>query len=214
MTGFAVAGKAQGPQIVFDSFFGDDYIVSPDTAACFNDPLNYNIILQNIGSSPYTGNVTVMMQTPLGVFIVDSLTVTAFGPGAMDSLYVVDSVSAARFGGGTNIIVIWPEVIGYPAADTVRDTIVVLCPSHADDALAQGHITAYPNPSLDGRFFLQTRGLVTRNTPLEVYDAAGRIVWRSASWSDEINLYLQPKGVYLLRAYPPNAEPVTVKLVR
>jgi hypothetical protein len=56
----------------------------------------------------------------------------------------------------------------------------------------------YPNPSDDGRFVLSLDQPV-RSLSVEVFDAAGRCVWRHATSGKETEILLKSAGVYVLK---------------
>jgi hypothetical protein len=192
----------------------DDLVVTPDTAACHTDQMFITATVFKTGLDSLPISFNLMMKTPLGTFLLDS---SAVGGPAGDSttLTLVDSFGAARFGGGVNIIVIWPETGFFPPADSVRDTLFVICGSTSADPFGETvNITAYPNPSESGHFFLQHQGAPLHNATLEVRDVAGRLVLRHETFREEIDLSPMPAGVYHLTVWDRQKAPIHLQLVR
>jgi hypothetical protein len=76
-------------------------------------------------------------------------------------------------------------------------------------------VEVWPNPSADGRF--NVRILTPQPVSLVVFDAVGRVVWRSTATAGTevvVDLSHQPAGVYSLQVQGPDGQTKTNRLIR
>lgn len=194
----------------------DDMVIQPDTAACFDDPFT---VTANVAFAPgTTDSITVpfsiKMRTPLGIFTLDSAVAIGGPAGDSVSLSIPSTYSAARFGGGVNIIVVWPETGFFPPMDSIRDTVVILCGMGIEVGSTSSGLVAFPNPSLDGHFQLSSHSPISRSAEIWVHDAAGRLVAHHPQFTQEVDLSKEAHGVYHLTVLDRQRPPIHLKLVR
>jgi len=147
--------------------------------------------LQGAGSSDYLRD---LLPTADGGFVgAGFLHALPPDPGTHDGwLFKVDSAGYLQAGGAP---------------------VTVQCrPTGVKDEAVTDELEVWPNPSVDGRFYLR----VSLNAGLQVLDALGRLVWKGQAPAGEatVDLAAQPPGIYMLRITEQSGHIQTHRLLR
>lgn len=170
-----------------------------------SDMITYNLRLENVGGSAATGLVDIIfdynqngpqnvlslvIDLESGEFIDTSVTDVVLPPG-----------QDARYGGGGNIIVIWPKAepdMMASAPDTAQTGIYIDTYVDSQDRIElESRLDLYPNPA-DQNLNIRYHKLNSVIEHIKVMDLTGRVHLYSEEALKEINLASLPSGLYLI----------------
>jgi hypothetical protein len=182
------------------------FILSYDTATfiqptsvSFGDTVTYTLDVTNNSSTDFFGAVSFFRRVGNGqadLIFTESFsdTIAAF---ASKPFVLTDTVSALRFGGGINAVVVWPTAPGVVTLDTAYGHLevkVVGIPEEMQDAY---RMVVFPNPTAGSvRFQAEWSPLRARETVL--MDQQGRRLRTENGLPGEMDLSGLPAGVYFL----------------
>jgi archaellum component FlaG (FlaF/FlaG flagellin family) len=168
--------------------------------------LTFTVKLVNLGNTPYSGFIQLFAAYNGGTNIypweyanIDSLMPILVGDTFSFDLHQ-DIVASDRYGGGDNIILIWPNTgNGAQTLDTasihvfVRNLVSRLNPQEID-----ARVKVYPNPATEVLRFNWTDPTY-RLEHVRLVNMAGQEVFSSHNAVQEIGLDGLPRGIYLLQ---------------
>lgn len=196
---------AQSPKLSVNQTIPTD---PPDTLFHNVDStLVYNITLTNVGGLKATGEVDIVfqfkdsIQKVMATLQVDLESQQSIDTAITDTVFKNEAIP--RYGGGGNIIVVWPRAapdVMAAAPDTGQASIYIkgLPLNRKNPREIYERVQLYPNPTTGTLRFRYTKV----GTPLEfisVTDLHGREVYRSARGVMEIPLDNEPNGIYFVQ---------------
>lgn len=182
--------------------------ITPDTTAFpspqqalydFNDTLNFRFFIQNIGSDTLFNQIGINQTVNGGQLRVDSLPLQIIPPGGVIQSNLFDSIQAGRYGGGINVVVIWPSAANTITSDSAEAEINVNALSNILNAdFPPSNWSLFPNP---------TSGYLRIQTDIEDYLIAetsviamdGRLLQKIKGIPTQIDLGNLPDGMYWLK---------------
>jgi hypothetical protein len=194
------------------SILADSLELQTDTLP-FNTNFTFTFALRNNSLFPFQGNIVLRNQINAGA--IDSFPMIINATiGAGDTLTHVeaDSTFAPRYGGGINVVVIWPEMVGFTAADSFIK-IIFIDTGTAYIAPAQfRNLKLWPNPTTDRVVF---DGDIDPSQMNEVWlvNAAGIPVRRWKGLPNELEVGDVPAGAYHLVFFTKEGERFAKKLI-
>jgi hypothetical protein len=185
-------------QVTFSVNFDTLNFIQPTTAG-FGDSINYTIDVINNSNTDFIGRVSILRKVNNGIadtiftdIINDTLVANSSRP-----YFLEDSVFPARFGGGINVVVVWPTAPGVTTSDSATGTINVTgvgIPEQLHDAYP---ITVFPNPTAGAiRFQTQFSPLLVHQTVL--MDQQGRTLRSTQRIPSEMSLDGLSAGIYFI----------------
>jgi|GEM_PF-6127939 len=183
--------------------------ISPDTTAFpspqqaiynFNDSVYYQFIISNIGSDTLFTQVAITQTVNGAQPRFDSLPLTILAPG--DSFFAgySDTILAGRYGGGINVVVIWPSAANtiVTGDSAIGEVLVEGLSNLTEEGLSPYEWNIYPNPSAS-LLHLETNveSYMVKKTSLFALD--GRIVYEFNGLPTQIDLGDLPEGMYWLK---------------
>ena len=177
------------------------------------DSVNYTFTVSHNLPGDYIGPIDIMCRVDSGTpFMLLSSTIDSIGPGPAGKQYSIrDSVELSRYGGGINIVVVWPTAPNFVTLDSAVGTLTVIGVSTPDPIKYDMDI--YPNPS-NGiiRFRADFPTAWVRETMLT--DQQGRLLRRENGLPWQMSLDALPAGVYFLSMRLKTGEAIRYKVLR
>ena len=201
----AFASQAHGqapPKLSIDTIV----IPNPDTldyVGGVNDKITYAFRLTNVGGLAAQGQVDIMFDYN-GDTLVERLSlVVDLESGEFVDTMVTDSVLHpnvdARYGGGGNIIVIWPraepDIQANPPDTSHSFPYLNQYVNRKPPVVITPRIEVYPNPVHDNLYFRYKK----TNSSLEfvrIYDPYGRQMFTTKQPVTEVSMAPYPAGLY------------------
>ena len=171
----------------------------PDTIF-INDNFSHTIHITNFSSTPLTGNIYLMGAVDsAGTYIsTDTLgikPVNAFGLADTISFNyseIYNFANSYKLGG--NIVVVWPVADFGTTKDTLSKPVYIKASTNINKFIEKS-INVYPNPFIDNiRIESNIKNTIIH---VKVFDINGKLIL-SRSYSQEIDLSGEPKGIYFL----------------
>lgn len=190
--------------------------INPQPAA-FGGTVTYTFEVVNVGNLDFSdsikidasinGGPTIRLADSSGYFL------PAFGGSA--PFVVTDSVTAARYGGGVNIVVIWPTSPDLPGldVDSITDTVFVTPLGIKDGLLDAARIVAYPNPTTGELHFL-AKGDLPNIRLTQVLGIDGRILQQFDYMPAYLDLQELSAGAYFVRLQSLTGESALFKVFK
>ena len=192
------------PKLVIDT----PIVVNPDTlyynAGAGDSIITYPIRIRNIGSLGANGLVDVMFRYKGSI---DSVKLTF--PINLENQQFVDTVvvdtvrgSGLRYGGGVNIIVIWPRAhpdVMADAPDTSQATVYIdtYVGTKGPEDPVFDRVELYPNPA-DLAVNVLYKKMDSRLELVRILNMEGREVYQNSLPVKELPFGSQPSGIYFV----------------
>lgn len=193
----ASVGSVRG-QISFNVNYDSINFLQPTTAG-FGDSLTYAIDVVNVSNTDFFGKVSFLRKVnngPVDTIFTDSIDDT-LAAGFNRPYLLTDTVLAARFGGGINVVVVWPTAPNVTTVDSAFGTLTVTGLGIPEDVHNAYPIVVYPNPTAGKiRFQTQFSPLLAQETTL--MDQQGRTLRSLKRIPSELSLEGIPAGVYFV----------------
>jgi hypothetical protein len=178
-----------------------------------NDTFRYNFTLNNLTNSPFNDSLYFHLRTNLGTFRIaefDSLPIAALGS---RNFSILESASAQRYGGGVNVVVVWPTSPAQITTDSLIDTLTVIVTS-IDPAFEQGlPIEVFPIPSQQEIFFrLRDNKVVIRRS--EIINLSGLVIRSYDSLPRSMSVEDLAAGIYFIRIEDDLGRTAHLKMVK
>ncbi len=168
--------------------------------------LTYNISLTNVGGLKATGFVDIVflfkdsIEKTMLTLPIDLESQETLDTAIVDTVFKNEAIP--RYGGGGNIIVVWPKAspdVMAAAPDTSAASIFIvgLPMKRKDRTQIRERVKLYPNPTSDVvRFVYAKTGHGIDH--ITVRDMHGRLVYQTEQAVLEVPLGDQPNGIYFL----------------
>lgn len=163
-------------------------------------PVTYQV--ENQDTAPYTGSIVLYYELngdSINQYFLDSLSVAGLQQGDTTPIRTVPVLATtARFGGGVNIMVVWPTAQNAINTNELEEQIYVDTLKLANlppDQLGTQTIDLYPNP-VRTVLHLGYGGIKADPQSLHVLDAMGREVYFSDNEFGSIEVQTFSKGMY------------------
>lgn len=183
---------------IFLDFEYDSLTFPNPSVANVGDSVMYDFTLRNQSGTPFIDSLTFHISTNAGTFELaafDSVSIASFDTAMF---HLQDTVSLLRYGGGVNVIVVWPTSPSPIVTDSLRDTLTVLFVSIDPKIEAHPGLIIYPNPTRDQVYLSRSADLPPiRRT--EIIAADGRVVADFPGLPTHASVADLPQGIYLLR---------------
>lgn len=178
----------------------------------FNDTVRYTLTLTNLTATPFSDTVDFQLRTTLGTFQIasfDSVNIAGFGS---ETFTFLDSTLASRYGGGINVVVVWPTSPSPMQTDSLRDTLRINTVSVDPPSWGQ-QIEVFPVPS-EGEVHLRqhSQAILIRRT--ELVDVTGRVIRSYGGLPSMISVHDLPKAVYFIRLEDDRGQQLVLKLLK
>ena len=186
--------------------------ISPAQGGPF-DTINYTFTVSHNLPGDYIGPIDIMARADsITPFMLFSTSVDSIPPGPGGKQYSIrDSIELSRYGGGINIVVVWPTAPNFVTLDTARGELTVIPASTPDPV--KYDLDIYPNPS-NGliRFRAGFPRTWIRETTLS--DQQGRLLRREDGLPWQMSLDDLSAGVYFLNMRLKSGESLRYKVIR
>lgn len=190
--------------------------VSPQPAS-FGGSVTYRFQVVNIGNADFNDSIKIRASVNGGPSFLLADSAGYFLPAftGFANFVVDDSVSIARYGGGVNIVVIWPTSPNLPDldVDSISDTVFVTPMALEDGLLSQAQILAYPNPTTGELHFI-ARGQLPRMSGAHVFGVDGKLLRSYEAMPQSVDLSEFPAGLYFVRLECHNGEKALFKIMK
>jgi hypothetical protein len=204
-------GRVQA-QFLFNVSWDSTQVPSP-ASQVFDDTVRYTLSITNNSPAFFADTINFRLRTSLGTFTIasfDSAFIPAF---ATVPFTFLDSTSSLRYGGGVNVVVIWPTSPTPIWTDSLIDTLTIITVS-VDPGKEDGPaIAAFPVPGHD-RLYLRNHDPMTIVTATEMQDVAGRVIFRDNNLPPSIPIAHLPDGVYFIRVMDATGRVTTLKMLK
>lgn len=178
----------------------------------FDDTVRYTLTLNNLSAVAFQDTIDFHLRTTTGTGIIatfDSVSIPAFG--SLEFTFL-DSTLNTRYGGGINVVVVWPTSSTQIDTDSLVDTLIIntvgVLPPH-DKAL----LDVYPVPTTENVYLrMREQGVFVRRT--ELVDLTGRVIQSFLGLPPVIPLSDYPKGLYFIRTEDESGQHSTFKVVK
>ncbi|MEM0998985.1 MAG: hypothetical protein AAGN35_18140 [Bacteroidota bacterium] len=187
----------RGQNNIFIAFDSTNWL-APNPVG-IGDSVMYTFDVSHNLATAYMGPVDIMAQvgggTPFSLFSTSMETIPAGIPGK--SYTLTDTVTLARYGGGINIVVVWPTAPNFVTLDTAFGELTVLPTSVIDPQLDRYPLRIYPNPTARAvRIRTQFPPVLVEETRL--CDQQGRVLFRQDGVPIDVSLEGMTGGLYFL----------------
>lgn len=185
-------------QAAFNVNFDSLNFIQPSTVG-LGDTVTYDVTVVNNTASDFFGQISWLRRVdggPIDTIFTDQFQDTL--PAFSNRPYVLtDSVLASRFGGGINVVVVWPTA---PNVTTLDSAVGILNVTGVGipERIRDGYpISVFPNPTRGSiRFQTQFSPLQVRETIL--MDQQGRVLHSQARLPSEMSLEGFAAGIYFI----------------
>lgn len=197
----------------FLDFVWDSLNVPSPSVVNVNDSVVYNFSLVNQSPSTFSDSLGFMIRTNVGSFVLMPEDTATIGPFGVKPFSIIDTVSLLRYGGGVNVVVVWPTSPAPIVTDSLRDTLTVIIVSIDPKIEAQPGLIVFPNPTRDQLYLSRAADLPPiRRT--EIIAADGRLVADFPGLPTHTSVSQLPQGIYLLRIRDDSDRVSTHRFVR
>lgn len=209
---FGLGVQSLRAQIFLDFVFDSLTFPNPSVANV-GDSVMYDFALQNQSGVLFQDSLIFHIRTNAGTFQLaayDSVTIASLDTAMF---HIQDSVSLLRYGGGVNVVVVWPTSPSPVVTDSLRDTLTVIVVGIDPRIEARPGLIVFPNPSRDQIFLSRAADLPPiRRT--EIIAADGRRVADFRGLPQGTSVAHLPQGMYLLRIHDEQDGVSTHRFVR
>lgn len=207
-----IGGARLQAQFIFDVTWDSLNVPSPSVVNA-NDTLRYDFAVTNTTNSPFLDTLIMKIRTPQGVFTLatyDSMFIQAFGT---EFFSIPDTAYAVRYGGGVNVVVIWPTSPSPIVTDSLIETLTVITTS-IDPAFEHGlPIDVFPVPGQQEVFFrLRDNQLSIRRS--EIQNMAGQVIRTYVGLPRQISVADLAPGIYFMRIEDESGRMAMLKMVK
>ncbi len=179
-----------------------------------NDTFRYDLTINNLTNSAFNDSLYFNLRTNLGgpfrIAAFNSIAIAALGSQAFS---IPDTASALRYGGGVNVVVIWPTSPAQITTDSLIDTLTVIITS-VDPAFSQWlPIDVFPVPSQQEVFFrLRDNKVVIRRS--EIINLSGLVIRSYDELPRSMSLEDLAAGIYFIRIEDELGRTAHLKMVK
>jgi hypothetical protein len=186
--------------------------ISPPQAGP-QDTINYTLRVSHNLPGDYAGPIDIMARVGGGTpFMLFSSLQDSIPPGPGGKLYSIrDTVDLARYGGGINIVVVWPTAPNFVTLDSAHGELTVINVSTPDPE--QYAMDVYPNPST-GTIRFRTKFPTVWVHETTLIDQQGRLLRRESGLPRQMSLDDLPAGVYFLNMRLKDGQALRYKVLR
>lgn len=195
-------------QAIF-SLFPDSVQFFPDTIPA-NTVFTHDFYLQNMSPASYTGSISFKLA--VGGFVDSILGVNNVTISQGDTLHfsILDSTMAPRYGGGVNIVVVWPDAPGVQTQDTFTHIVYVVEAMAFSEQGRWKNLKVFPVPAHDRMHIEPGQADLSE---VWLVNAAGVPVRKWKGSPGEITVSGWPAGHYSLLFFDRNGERVARRIV-
>jgi hypothetical protein len=191
------AAKAQTTFLIgYDSLNFPD----PDTSS-FGNSVRYEFDMQNVSGSSFSDTLRFMIRVNGGLpqLLGDSGIVT-IGPALTKHFIFDDTVSALRYGGNINIVVIWPTSPSPIAVDSMYGMLFVYEGMGLKDGwdFASFDVGLYPVPT-EAVLYTRLKEPQVRVLQTQLTNVMGNVLWKEDGLPSEILMSDFSAGIYFVR---------------
>lgn len=188
--------------VIFDVTFDSSTVANPNIVN-FGDNITYSFSVTNIGNTQFSGDMLIMRRVDsVQVYPIDTLVGVTLGVNATIPVIVNDSIFSPRYGGGINILVIWPTAtmpgVAVSTLDTVNSEIYVDPFTQIDGGISYKPATIYPNPAQHTLNLLLPDPVRTPER-FSIINVQGQIVREMEATSLQMDVSELPSGMYFLQ---------------
>jgi hypothetical protein len=184
-------------QIVFQLSYDSLNFPNPSTQS-YGGMVRYTFNIQNISTATFTDSLHILIKTDSisidTLVSYDTITIPPQGVFVVDTL---DSVVPTRYGGGINVLVIWPTSPSFVATDSITDTLFVLIASREEGFGKEPAVDVFPVPS-QMQLFLRPRDPYPSIKETRMLNATGQLIRREDGLPHQIHMEDLPGGIYFI----------------
>lgn len=202
-------------QVVFH--IETDTLSSPNPLN-LGDSLFFKFTIFNQGTTNFNDSLYIVRRVNGFVDTIDVIQSVSLDtlPSDSENINTGELASAARYGGGINVVVIWPtgpSLISPTTTDSISDDVYIIGTSSLPEAYRNSIFQVYPNPSADRLRFL-TDIPTSAIDLVQVMGINGQILKSYPQLPPIISLADLPKGTYLIQVQFKGGESRTLKVIR
>lgn len=175
--------------------------------------VNYQFRLDNNSPATFQDSLYFFLRTPQGTFLLESYDSITIGPFDTTTFVIPDTVVALRYGGGVNVVVVWPTAPSFISSDSAYGTLTVTPVSVDPLSHAGPRVHVYPNPCHQALYFTQDRNALPV-ARVELMDQTGQVILQHAGLPHHLPISELPPGLYLLRIHDEQRGCATFKVVK
>lgn len=206
-------GPLYGQNTLFVSYDSTNWVFPTQVGP--NDTIAYTLRVSHNLATAYTGPFEITLRANGGApFTLYSDSLETIPAGSMGKQYSLsDSIDLSRYGGGINIVVVWPTAPNFVTVDTAYGEFTVTDVSVPEAIREIYHLDVYPNPS-SGILNLQASFATRQVTELLLSDVQGRILRREKGLPRQISLEGLPASIYFIEVRLKNGQSLKYKVLR
>lgn len=197
------------------SFFltWDSVNVPAPNVQASNDTVLYTLTLNNGTGSQFFDSLYFHLRTSLGTWVIASFDSTLIAPFGTKTFSFRDSTLSSRYGGGVNVVVIWPTSPSQIQTDSLIDSLTILLVD-VDPLFSEAiGIDVFPIPSQMEIFFRQhDHSAIVIST--EIQNLEGQVLRRIRGLPDSLSVAELPSGMYFIRFLDDLGRNTVIKVVK
>ncbi len=212
---FAALGLGRGySQFTFHITWDSINVPAPDIQG-ENDTVRYTLTINNLSNVQFFDSMFFQLRTTVGVFQIASFDSISIPPNGSTVVSFLDSTATigAKYGGGINIVVVWPTSPSPMVTDSLRDTLTIIKVGVHDPWVGGPVIDVFPVPA-EAMVFLRCREPRVEVAATELQNMVGQVIQRFPGLPASIPLSHCPKGMYFIRVEDEHGRTSTFKILK
>lgn len=210
----SLTASAQTPNLSINGFFGTQGVL--DTIPT-DSTIPFTYTITNTGTVPFAGEINVLYylnNDSTTIYTLDSLPLDTLAASQTNTYATTLLATSVTFGGGVNILVIWPAATN-ATFDTLVDSFYVDTTTMANlpPELRAKDIQLYPNPARTQLHFNFGHAAPVP-TSLTIRDLAGREVYFTEESFQVIDLHTFQADTYFLSMQFRNGQTYQARFVK
>jgi hypothetical protein len=200
-------------QISFHLTYDSLNFPTPSTQS-FGGTVRYQFAIHNNSGTAFIDSLRIKFRSNTGVFTLVEYDSVVIPIGGVFNVDTIDTVSVGRYGGGINILVIWPTAPNPVLTDSIKDTLIVLTVG-VDEGLSNTlPIDVFPIPSQEELFFRHRDPLSVPIVATEIWNVSGQRLRRFKGLPWEVYIGDLPQGLYFIRIEDEQGQSMRVKMIK
>jgi hypothetical protein len=200
-------------QVVFQLSYDSLNFPTPSTQS-YGGFVQYTFTIQNVSATTFSDSLYIRVRTDsITSFVLVAYDTLTIPPLDTFQVNASDSVIATRYGGGVNVLVIWPTSPSFIETDSITDTLIVLGTS-VDEGRGNGlALDVFPVPS-QGQVFLRARNHVLPIRQTCIVSVTGQILKREEGLPSCVDMNPLPRGIYFIHVEDEEGTVARIKIIK